>query len=40
MAHGYAVRFEGIGAVDPEVGAPTQMAVFERLAEAGGSRVA
>jgi 3' terminal RNA ribose 2'-O-methyltransferase Hen1 len=27
---GYAVRFEPIGEVDPEVGAPTQMAVFKR----------
>lgn len=25
---GYAVRFEGIGEADPELGAPTQMAVF------------
>ncbi len=28
--HGYSVRFEPIGPVDPEVGAPTQMAVFTR----------
>ena len=27
---GYAVTFEGIGPDDPEVGAPTQMAVFRR----------
>ena len=27
---GYRVAFEGIGDVDPEVGAPTQMAVFTR----------
>ncbi len=27
---GYAVRFEPIGEVDPEVGPPTQMAVFRR----------
>ena len=27
---GYRVMFEGIGAEDPEVGAPTQMAVFKR----------
>jgi 3' terminal RNA ribose 2'-O-methyltransferase Hen1 len=27
---GYRVTFEGIGAEDPEVGAPTQMAVFSR----------
>ncbi|NJD07798.1 MAG: 3' terminal RNA ribose 2'-O-methyltransferase Hen1 [Methylococcaceae bacterium] len=30
--HGYAVRFEPIGEADPELGAPTQMAVFEREA--------
>ena len=30
--HGYAVRFAGIGADDPEVGPPTQMAVFSRSA--------
>ena len=29
-AHGYAVRFMGIGPEDAELGAPTQMAVFER----------
>ena len=28
--HGYAVRFEGVGTDDPEVGPPTQMAVFTR----------
>lgn len=28
--HGYAVRFAGIGADDPDLGAPTQMAVFTR----------
>jgi 3' terminal RNA ribose 2'-O-methyltransferase Hen1 len=27
---GYAVRFEPVGPVDPEVGAPTQLAVFTR----------
>ena len=27
---GYAVRFLPVGPEDPEVGAPTQMAVFER----------
>jgi hypothetical protein len=26
--HGYAVRFEGIGVTDPELGTPTQMGVF------------
>ncbi|HLF95700.1 MAG TPA: 3' terminal RNA ribose 2'-O-methyltransferase Hen1 [Methylococcaceae bacterium] len=31
-SHGYRVRFEPIGAADPELGAPTQMAVFEREA--------
>ena len=34
-AHGYDVRFEGIGTLDPEHGAPTQMAVFTRSAETG-----
>lgn len=29
-AHGYEVRFEGIGLADPERGPPTQMAVFTR----------
>jgi 3' terminal RNA ribose 2'-O-methyltransferase Hen1 len=29
-AHGYEVRFEGIGEPDPEKGAPTQMGVFTR----------
>jgi 3' terminal RNA ribose 2'-O-methyltransferase Hen1 len=29
-AHGYAVRFMGVGPDDAELGAPTQMAVFER----------
>jgi 3' terminal RNA ribose 2'-O-methyltransferase Hen1 len=28
--HGYAVRYEPVGDEDPEVGAPTQMAVFSR----------
>lgn len=28
--HGYTVRFDAIGAVDPEVGAPTQLAEFTR----------
>jgi 3' terminal RNA ribose 2'-O-methyltransferase Hen1 len=28
--HGYAVRYLPVGSVDPEVGAPTQMAVFQR----------
>jgi hypothetical protein len=27
---GYEVRLEGIGEADPELGAPTQMAVFTR----------
>jgi hypothetical protein len=27
--HGYAVRFLPVGPEDPELGAPTQMAVFE-----------
>jgi 3' terminal RNA ribose 2'-O-methyltransferase Hen1 len=29
-AHGYEVRFEGIGIADPGLGAPTQMGVFTR----------
>lgn len=29
-AHGYQVRFEGIGIADPDLGAPTQMGVFTR----------
>ena len=28
---GYAVNFVGIGELDPELGAPTQLARFERL---------
>ena len=28
--HGYEVRYLPVGAEDPEVGAPTQMAVFSR----------
>jgi 3' terminal RNA ribose 2'-O-methyltransferase Hen1 len=28
--HGYGVRFEPVGPVDPSVGAPTQMGVFHR----------
>ncbi len=41
---GYEVRFAPVGAEDPEVGAPTQMAVFTRVAKftrlgaSGGSR--
>jgi hypothetical protein len=27
---GYAVRFEPIGEADPELGPPSQMAIFER----------
>lgn len=29
-AHGYDVRFEGIGIADPDLGTPTQMGVFTR----------
>ena len=29
--HGYAVRLTGIGEVDPELGSPSQLAVFTRL---------
>jgi 3' terminal RNA ribose 2'-O-methyltransferase Hen1 len=32
--HGYAVRLAGVGADDPEVGPPTQLAVFTRSAPA------
>lgn len=34
LAHGYAVRFEGIGTEDPIHGPPTQTAVFTRAEEA------
>ncbi len=34
QAHGYGVAFQDIGAVDPELGAPTQMAVFSQGAAA------
>ena len=34
-AHGYAVRFLPVGVDDPEVGPPTQMAVFTRAAASG-----
>lgn len=30
LAHGYQVRFEGIGAKDAKHGAPTQMGIFTR----------
>lgn len=29
-AHGYEVRFEGIGVADPDLGTPTQMGIFTR----------
>lgn len=29
--HGYAVALEGVGPADPDLGCPTQMAVFTRL---------
>ncbi len=29
-AHGYGVRFEAVGHVDPRLGPPTQMGIFER----------
>lgn len=29
--HGYSVRFEAVGAVDPDLGGPTQLAVFTRV---------
>lgn len=31
QAHGYAVELRPVGAVDPEVGPPTQLALFRRL---------
>jgi 3' terminal RNA ribose 2'-O-methyltransferase Hen1 len=31
-AHGYAVRFSDVGTIDPALGAPTQMAIFDREA--------
>jgi 3' terminal RNA ribose 2'-O-methyltransferase Hen1 len=34
QAHGYVVRFEGIGSEDPAHGHPTQVAVFDRIDEA------
>jgi hypothetical protein len=34
--HGYAARIEGVGLADPELGAPTQMAVFTRAEAATG----
>lgn len=40
LAHGYAVRFEGIGAEDPAHGPPTQAAIFTRADAAGGTRAA
>ncbi len=33
--HGYGVRYLPVGPVDPEAGAPTQMAVFTREAAGG-----
>ena len=36
--HGYAVRLLGVGDADPDVGTPTQMAVFARGAPAGWRR--
>jgi SAM-dependent methyltransferase len=37
-AYGYAARFLPVGGEDPEVGAPTQMAVFSRVENAGKAR--
>jgi 3' terminal RNA ribose 2'-O-methyltransferase Hen1 len=36
QAHGYAVRFEGIGVEDATRGAPTQVAVFTRMEASDG----
>jgi len=33
-AHGYSVRFSGIGDVDPALGAPTQLAHFSKQSSA------
>lgn len=30
-AHGYAVRFLPVGTDDPQVGPPTQMAIFSKV---------
>ena len=35
VAYGYDVRFLPVGVDDPEVGPPTQMAVFTRMAASG-----
>ncbi|MEN3610166.1 3' terminal RNA ribose 2'-O-methyltransferase Hen1 [Plantactinospora sp. ZYX-F-223] len=35
--YGYAVTISGVGADDPEVGSPTQLAVFARTAPSGGT---
>jgi hypothetical protein len=36
-AHGYMVRYLPVGADDPEVGPPTQMAVFSKKHRAAGA---
>ena len=36
-AHGYTVRYLPVGADDPEVGPPTQMAVFSKKHPAAGA---
>ena len=36
-AHGYTVRYLPVGADDPEVGPPTQMAVFSKKHRAAGA---
>ena len=38
QAHGYSVRFEPVGAEDPQAGPPTQMAVLHRAAPAPAAR--
>ena len=37
-AYGYGVRFVAVGAVDPEVGSPTQLAIFDRAGSAGDGK--
>jgi 3' terminal RNA ribose 2'-O-methyltransferase Hen1 len=37
-AYGYAARFLPVGSDDPEVGSPTQLAIFSRTAPSGTSR--
>ncbi len=38
--NGYRVRFLPVGGDDPEVGPPTQMAVFDKITAAAGDAAA